>query len=388
MTPPRRKAVQFNIITPLKTPQRRAPRLIFTPMKTIQSDLQSLDQDPSTNSMKPTSKGGAAALDAEDTLVSNMPRSLQCSPVDIVHSIPDNLVIDSDEATTPPSVMRSSSPLAVEDILANDDDSIESDIACSPTLHASRSVARPKRRVIYSSEDDSDGPNSTLPRRPSSTVQDQCTKEIEFLGENILHTQIQAKPVCEKTPPPKKSTKRQAGRRGVAKFIDDMASAVGGYGDDDSSDDDRDLRGFIVDDDYIEYEKDSAKENSEGSDYVLKYSPTTPKLTKAAPKKLILNVDLTETSDEDSPASPISSLPRPKPRPRQLSAKSLETPQKNRSEQRAWNEKKQKLAQMIMDDLDNLVFDGKLVKEWGVRAVWNNKLLTTAGRAHHKRFVR
>lgn len=388
MTPPRRKAVQFNIITSLKTPQRRAPRLVFTPMKTIQSDLQSLDQDPSTNSMKPTSKGGAAALDAEDTLVSNMPRALQFSPVEIVHSIPDNLVVDSDKASTPPSVIQSNSPLAVEDILANDNDSIESDIDCSPTLHASRSVARAKRRVIYSSDDDSDGPSSIiLPRRLSSTVQDQCT-EIEFLGENILHTHIQAKPVCEKTPPPKKSTKRQAGRRGVAKFIDDMASAVGGYGDEDSSDDDRDLRGFIVDDDYIEYEKESAEENSEGSDYVLRYSPTTPKLTKAAPKKLILNVDLTETSDEDSPASPISSLPRPKPRPRQPSAKSLETPQKNRSEQRAWNENKQKLAQMIMDDLDSLVFDGKLVKEWGVRAVWNNKLLTTAGRAHHKRFVR
>ncbi|KAJ9116463.1 hypothetical protein QFC22_004905 [Naganishia vaughanmartiniae] len=391
VTPPRRRAVQFNVITPLKTPQRRAPKLIFTPMRNIQSAVQPVHKVLSTTPMKPAI--------ADEATIQERPPILDGAPVPHLYNyqqrlpspnatqICDRPVLDSDEGITPTSINPSNSPLAVEDILGNDNESIVFDSALSPTPHASRSVARVKKRVIYSSEDDSDNPSSTtLAQRPALAAAASCEEEIEFVGEKPSHTVIQVKPALKKTLPAAKTTKHQAGRREVAKFIDDMASAAGRYNDEDSSEDDRDLEGFVVDDDYIEYEKDSAEDNSEGSDYVLRYSPTTPKLTKTAQTKVILNVDLTETSDEDIPASPtLLQRPRPKPRPRHTSAKSLETPQKNRSEKRAWDESKQKLAQTIMDDLDSLVFEGKLVKEWGVRAVWNNKLLTTAGRAHHKR---
>ncbi|KAJ9099185.1 hypothetical protein QFC21_004065 [Naganishia friedmannii] len=385
ITPPRRKTVQFNVITPLKTPQRRAPRLIFTPMKAIQPIAHPAGQDLLTLPIKPTLLGEATALDGADTRTSLSPHQIQRSLSENASLVSDDLVIDSDEATMPTSAIPNS-PLAVEDILGEDDDSIASDGALSPTLHGARSLARAKKRVIYSSEDDSDGPGSTmLPQRLASSA-DSGAEEIEFLGEKTLQPDSQAEPIAGQSLLATKSTKRQAGRRAVARFIDDMASAAGRYEDEGSSDDDKDLDGFIVDDDYIEYEKDSAEEESDGSDFVLRYSPTTPRLTKTALKKTIFNVDLTETSDEEIPASPnLRIAPRPKARPRPTSAKSLETPMKNRSEKRAWNENKQKLAQSIMDDLDSLVFEGKLVKEWGVKAVWNNKLLTTAGRAHHKR---
>ncbi|KAJ9100964.1 hypothetical protein QFC19_005360 [Naganishia cerealis] len=380
-TPPRRKAVQFNPITPLRTPHRRAPKFVFTPLKPSQSAAQLEPQVFSTIPLKGTIEVTVPTLDCGSI-------QLQPPPLGFVETSQDRPVEDSDEAVTPTSNIPSNSPFAVEDLLGNDDESIMSDSTSSPILHPSLPVARAKKRVIYSSDDDSDTGNSmVLAPRTISAAEEPGSDEIEFLGEKALQIDNNRGPTSGGEVPARNSTNRQTGRREVSKFIDDMARAVGKNDDEDSSDDGRDLDGFIVDDDYVEYEDDTAEEKSEGGDYVLSYSPTKPRLKRAPSKRL--QVDLTETSDEDTPASPAAVLPpRPKPRARQTSAKSLETVQKIRSEKRAWNENKEKLAQAIMDDLDSLVFEGKLVKQWNVRAVWNNKLLTTAGRAHHKRFVR
>lgn len=268
----------------------------------------------------------------------------------------------------------------------HDDASEESDYP-APSRPAVTPRRQTKKRVVYSSDEDAEDPDPRI--SPPPTRKDEATV-IEVIDDRDLPEEREVDRMDPSTN--KKATRRKHRNttKHVSKFIDTMARATGRDSDDEDSEDAGSLDDFIVDDDYVEYEK----EDSEDPDaYVLTYSPTTPKPRKKTAPTGSVTVDLTETSDEeDADADPIPSVatgPRPKARPRAPinRPQPTETPKKSRTEKKSWKENKQKLAMDIMQELDELVFEDKLVKEWNVAPVWNNKLLTTAGRAHHKRLV-
>jgi hypothetical protein len=244
-----------------------------------------------------------------------------------------------------------------------------------------------KKRVVYSSDEESDIPPIPMTKTPLVIQEDAV--EIEYVGKTTKAADAQEVFAASITPPQKKASRTRTAAKDVSKFIDAMARAIGKDDDEEDSDDAGSLDDFIVDDDYVEYEE--ANGDEEDNAYVLTYSPTTPKPRRATAQTKNVTVDLTETSDEDTaePTAPVVPAgTRPKPRARPPPAKlPVQTPGKNRAEKKNWNENKQQLARQIMDELDELVFERKLVEEWKVFPVWNNKLLTTAGRAHHKRSV-
>jgi hypothetical protein len=404
-TPPRRKLVQFDAVTPMKTPQRKAPKLVFTPLRPVQPIV------PPSNRL--SSEILDSTADAEE-IAAEVLEGVVLSPADssfrrsFIHDSPgaptstaeerEDIDISDDvsQVSLIISAPASPSPIPVEsnDVeQVHDDETVESDVP-SPIRPAATPRRQTKKRVVYSSDEDAEAPASSMSRSPTRT--DKVTV-IEIIEESPSPEEFQVDGIdsITKTKAIDSITKTKATRsrnrkttKEVSKFFDTMARATGRDSEDDDSDDAGSLDDFIVDDDYVEYEKD---DSDDPDAYVLTYSPTTPKPRKKAAPAVSITVDLTETSDEED-AAPIPSVatgPRPKARPRAPinRPQPTETPKKSRTEKKSWKESKQRLAMDIMQELDELVFEDKLVKEWNVAPVWNNKLLTTAGRAHHKRFV-
>lgn len=380
-TPPRRRTVQFDSATPLKTPQRKAPKLVFTPLRPTQSTNQEKSLPDPTQSFKPV---------FEEVVLSPPDSSFLQSFAHVeLEARPSASSIDSVAAETMSEAVRhiASPSVPVEgfndalDEARNNEYRAESASPDQPT----RTPRRPtKKRIVYSSDEESSPPSIRRTKSPASLQED--SEEIQYVGETTMPVKSRegGTLMTPTTPPPKKGRQTRKAAEGVSKFIDAMAHAIGRDSEDEDSDEAGSLDDFIVDDDYVEYE------DPEDNAYVLTYSPTTPKLRKAPAPTKSVPVDLTETSDEETTEQGIAAAPtgtRPKPRTRQPPARAIQTPSKNRAEKKSWNESKHHLARQIMDELDELVFERKLVEEWKVFPVWNNKLLTTAGRAHHKRWV-
>ncbi|GHJ90433.1 hypothetical protein NliqN6_6835 [Naganishia liquefaciens] len=392
LTPPKlKKIVQFSAVTPMRTPQRKAPKLVFTPLRSVQpASLPSVQS--STEILKITKDGAQVALQSElkgaevSPAGSSFRRSyVQDSPFAQARAQVESEGISDDlseasfiiGASTCPSVRSDhSEPTENGQDLSKQAFDLDSPVT-SPALPRRRL----KKRVVYSSDEESE--QSAVPTLSSLQANDVI--DVEAIGEGPCTDPDvnQLEPVTQQT-----RTTRTKGQKknDVAKFFDIMARSTGKDTEDEDSDDEGSLNDFIVDDDYVEYEDEVSED---GDAYVLTYSPTTPKPRKKAAPIPSIAVDLTETSDEDDtdPIPNVCIAPRPKPRPRNPPTKlqPTETPKKSRTERKSWNDNKQKLAMDIMRELDQLVFEEKLVKKWKVAPVWNNKLLTTAGRAHHKR---
>lgn len=380
----------------MKTPQRKAPKLVFTPLRPIQPIVPpSIRSSPEAVNTTKDIIEESKEVTLEGVVLSPADSSfrqayIQESPV--TRSLPEPEREDTSDDISDVSLVLSASAspatvfVDIESInLVPDDDGQESEVL-SPIQLITAPRRQTKKRVVYSSDEDSQDP---APRIPSPQARANKASDIEVIGESTLPRQSQVDQIGPGTQPTKATrTKHKKTTNNVSKFIDMMARAAGRDSEDDDSDDAGSLNDFIVDDDYIEYENEDS--NDEDA-YVLTYSPTTPKPKKRAPPITSVTVDLTGTSDEEDvdPIPSVAAAPRPKARPRAAPAKAVptETPKKSRTEKKTWNDNKQKLAMDIMEELDELVFEDKLVKEWKVAPVWNNKLLTTAGRAHHKRSV-
>jgi hypothetical protein len=137
----------------------------------------------------------------------------------------------------------------------------------------------------------------------------------------------------------------------------------------------------IVDSDSSVVHSDAEHTSQESSDIeaLLHYSPppnrllTLPDLSKLA----ISTVD--SDSEPERPATP--------PRPKAARLAVPPTP-KTPGGKKQWGIDRARIAQKIFDELDRKVFDSKLgPKGAGTKLEWNNRLLTTAGQAHSKRYV-
>lgn len=392
-TPPRRKIVQFNAVTPMKTPQRKAPKLVFTPLRPVQPADPPETQMPIGSAKFATEYEESSHLDLEGVVLSPADSSFrrsyfQDSPstnpqvelerAEILDDLSEASFIIRASASPPASSRDSRRTYDVKD-----SETQAADLP-SPVPSPVRPRRQLKKRVVYSSDEESEHPGVMV---PPSTQADEVI-DVEAIGDGP-YTELEVDGLNPKTKQTRTTRTKAKKKSDVAKFFDTMARSTDNDSEDDDSDDAGSLDDFIVDDDYVEYEDENSEDDYA---YVLTYSPTTPKPRKKAAPMASVTVDLTETSDEDhvDPVPNIYTAARPKPRPRAPPARLQppETPRKSRTEKKSWNENKQKLAMDIMQELDELVFEDKLVKEWKVAPVWNNKLLTTAGRAHHKRSVR
>lgn len=391
-TPLRRKIV-FDAVTPMKTPQRKAPKLLFTPLRPVQAVNQPETQPPNESPKFAIDKDEESSQsDLEGVVLSPADSSfrrsyIQDSPITHPQLQLERAEISDDLSEASFIIRASASPPAPSQDSRRTYDVEESETQASELPSPVPTPVRPRRqlkkRVVYSSDEESEHPGVVF---PLSTQADEVI-DVEVIGDDPCAEQ-EVDGLDPKAKQTRTTRTKPKKKNDVAKFFDTMARSTGNDSEDDDSDDAGSLADFIVDDDYVEYED----ENSEDAyAYVLTYSPTTPKPRKKAAPIASITVDLTETSDEEvvDPVPNISTGARPKPRPRAPPAglQPSETPRKSRAEKKSWNENKQRLAMDIMQELDKLVFEDKLVKEWKVAPVWNNKLLTTAGRAHHKRSV-
>lgn len=374
--------MQFDSATPLRTPQRRAPKLLFTPLRPTQFTNQEKTLNDPIQPAKPVFEGVVLSPPDSSFLKSFVPIALDT--ISPPSSEDDDEGAEISFAASHQRGLPESHSLAMdgfEDV--EHEDARDSDFP-SPSRPARTPRRQTKKRIVYSSDEESDVPPMRMTRTPLVTQEDAA--EIEYVGGMEPTAIVQAAVAESITPPQKKGSRSKTAAKDVSKFIDAMARAVGKDDEEEDSDDAGSLDDFIVDDDYVEYE--DANGDEEENAYVLTYSPTTPKPRRTPAQTKSITVDLTETSDEEivEPTVPVGPAgTRPRPRARPPPAKSAQTPGKNRAEKKNWNENKQQLARQIMVELDESVFERKLVEEWKVFPVWNNKLLTTAGRANHKR---
>jgi hypothetical protein len=239
-----------------------------------------------------------------------------------------------------------------------------------------------KKRVVYSSDEEEDAAVSTgcLGQSPARI---ESSPEIIIIGGEPQRNQPRSRVL-----PRQRSTLITASKRGVSRYIE--AEALGSGGDDEDEDDSEgSLRDFIVDDDEVEYEEDvvsGSEDDGHGddSDCVLHYSPPRrlkKRETIRTSEDAILVVDSSE--DEPSTSTP-DQRARPRPRPKILLPP--ETPAKpSRAQKKDWAERRVRLANELMMELDESVFDCQLVGKYGVEVEWSERLLTTAGRANWKK---
>jgi hypothetical protein len=239
-----------------------------------------------------------------------------------------------------------------------------------------------KKRVVYSSDEEEDAAVSTgcLGRSPARI---ESSPEIIIFGGEPQRNQPRSRVL-----PRQRSTLITASKTGVSRYIE--AEALGSGGDDEDEDDSEgSLRDFIVDDDEVEYEEDvvsgSGDEgHGDDSDCVLHYSPPR-RLKKRETNRTSEDAILVVDSSEDEPSTSTPDQ-RARPRPHAKIVLPPETPAKlSRAQKKDWAERRVRLANELMKELDESVFDCQLVGKYGVEVEWSERLLTTAGRANWKK---
>ncbi len=280
----------------------------------------------------------------------------------------------------------------------------------SPTVELTKKGR--KKRLVLSSDEESEAPRAPVRKLQASRlfiteISDSSSESDTPLRELGVDVPLEIDNDC---PPQARSgvrpralprTAPRRGRQPVSRFIADTAAASDSEDDGYSDDSMGSLRDFIVDDEesdaYSEEEASPPRRDTGkikparmaekewlDSDIVLQYSPP-PRLKKIASASCtpgltalreVISID--DSSDEEPSR-------RPPPQRKNEAAQPPETPGKqSRSAKRGWAARREVIVDALMAELDESVFRGELVKEHGIKARWNVKLLTTAGRAHWK----